>query len=110
MALDISITTLYANRLPAVKGTLYTVPAGKSVILRTQSYTNLAGASRTINIYINDGSGSRQIIPKDLQLFAGDTLEDDKPVCLKAGDALEGYCNGDAAAVDALITGVVNTL
>jgi hypothetical protein len=94
------------GRLPSPKGTLYTVPANKTVIVRSIILVNThTTLSRTVNLYANFTGTSRHLIPIDSVIPPKGSLEFETPVTLEAGDLIEG----DASAVtevDYTISGV----
>jgi hypothetical protein len=95
---------LAEGQLPATKTTLYTVPALKTAIIQSICLVNVAGATRTVNIYYKKGT-SRRIIPQNLTLIAGAKVDDNTQITLDAGDQIEGDCSA-ATSVDFVISGV----
>lgn len=93
------------GQLPASKTTLYTVPAGKTAIINSIVLVNVAGASRTVNLYVNLSGVSRRILPQNLTLMAGAKIDDNTQITLEAGDLIEGDCSS-ATSVDYVISGV----
>lgn len=111
MSLDISIQTLFADKLPATKGTLYTVPVGRAAAIKSFTLSNTAGADRTVNIYVKKSGGvSTAIVPKNYTFIGGDQADvlDGSAICLAAGDSIEGECVGDGTGVDCGISGIIN--
>lgn len=106
-----TISSLADGQLPNAKGTLYTVPALTQVFL-AGTLVNTDVSARTVNIYVKrSGSTSRRILPKDLSMAAGASVEfgrDGRPFALSAGDIVEGDASA-ATVVDYLIDGVVHT-
>jgi hypothetical protein len=99
------------GQLPAVKGTLGTVPASKAWIVKSVTFVNTGAVTRTVNLYAKpSGSSSRRIIPKDLSLDAGDCYyETGLSVVLEAGGLIEGDASA-AAEVDYMIGGGEETV
>lgn len=103
-------TPVADGELPLVKATLYTVPAGKSVMIRIE-VVNKSGANKQINIYYKkSGGSSRLITPLNLDLptrYKCDVQE--QPFTLGAGDQIEGDATA-ATSVDYVIYGQVEDL
>lgn len=94
------------GQLPNTKTTIYTVPIGKSAIVRSVLLVNTSGAAVTLNLYAKfDGVNSRRIMPKDLTLQANALYESDIPVTLEGGDVIEGEASA-ATTVDYIVSGV----
>lgn len=93
------------GQLPNSKTTLYTVPAGKTAIIRSILLVNTNASSRTVNIYANFSGTSRRIVPANYVLGGSAKMEDTSAVTLEAGDFIEGDASV-AAQVDYIISGV----
>jgi hypothetical protein len=94
------------GQLPNTKTTLYTVPDGKTAIIRSIVLVNSnTTTARTVNLYVNFGAGSRRVIPPNSIMAASSKYEDVSALTLEAGDIIEG--DADVAAnVDYIISGV----
>lgn len=106
-----TITSLADGQLPNAKAALYTVPVSTQVFL-SGTLVNTDASARTINIYVKrSGSVSRRIVPKDMSIAAGASVEfgrDGRPYSLSAGDVIEGDASA-ATTIDYLLDGVVHT-
>lgn len=104
-----TIKSLADGQLPNSKGTLYTVGASTSTIVKRITYVNTNTTTESVNLYIKrSGSTSRRIIPKDLQLAGSYMVIDDDTHALATGDLIEGDTT-TATKVDYLIEGVEKT-
>jgi hypothetical protein len=103
-----TVQSLADGQLAASKGTIYTAPTGKQVIVKTIVLVNASAAARTVNLYVKPGSTSRRIIPKDMTLAAGNSLEFDNELTISDGDLIEGDADA-ATSVDYSIHGVEKT-
>ncbi len=85
---------LAVGQLANSKGTLYECPAGYSAIVKTMCLVNVAGAIRTVNLYVlRSGGTSRRILPVDASLAASGTDSrwlESVTYTLDAGDKIEG--------------------
>jgi len=98
--------SLVDGQLPDAKGTLYTVPADTSTVIKLITLVNTADVVQIVNLYVKpSGSASRRIIPKDCNLAAGYSLIFDDGIFLEVGDIIEGDTT-TAAKVDYIISGV----
>ena len=105
----VSIKALADGQLADSKAALYTVAARTEAIINSITLVNTDSVTRTVNLYVKrDGSNSRRIIPKDLSLVAGASLEHNSVVTLEAADVLEGDASA-ADVVDYVINGVEET-
>ena len=86
MADAYSAKSLARGKLPAVKTALYTVPVGKKAIIKSLTLVNISGATRTVNLYIED----EWITPFDFQLGATYRTLDDAVHPMGAGEAVQG--------------------
>ena len=105
MAGTFSIKALGEGQLAASKGTIYTAPGATQVIIKTITLVNETAGALTCNLYLNAGSTSRRIIPKDLSLGAGESLETDTDYTLEASDLVEGDASS-ATSIDYTINGI----
>ena len=92
------------GQLAIATGTLYTVPASTTTIVKTIILTNSDASSRTVNIYLNSGT-HRRITPKELTLGAGETYIIDEVLTLEATDTIRGDASA-GTVVDYIIAGV----
>ena len=93
------------GQLPNSKGTLYTVPTGNTSIAKSVVLVNTDSVERTVNLYVNFGTGSRRFIPKGLVLPAGAKFEDSSAITLEAGDFIEGDASA-VSVIDFIVSGV----
>jgi len=105
MAGTFTIKALGDGTLPIAKSTLYTVPVSTNTIVKTITYVNTGGSPVTVNLYINSAGTSRRIVPKNLSLKAGSSMETDEEYTLEAGDLIEGDAS-TALVIDYTIHGV----
>ena len=107
--MTVTIKALADGQLAATKGELYPAPSSTEAIIRSITLVNTDSVTRTVNLYVKrDGTNSRRIIPKDLSLVAGASLEHNSVVTLEAADVLEGDASA-ADVVDYVINGVEET-
>ena len=102
-----SIKLLADGQLPNAKGTLYTVPASTTTIIKTITYVNTDSVTQDVNLYVNNGT-SRRIIPMNMELGIGYLAVMDDELTLEAADLIEGDAN-TAAKVDYTISGIEKT-
>lgn len=95
------------GQLAATKGTLYTVPAVTSAIVKSIRLVNATAGVLTVNLYFKSGT-SRRIIPKDYSLAAGTLLEVETADVLLTTDLIEGDASA-ATSVDYWISLVLVT-
>ena len=104
--MTVAIKALADGQLANTKGTLYTVPTRTTAIVKSITLVNTDSVTRTVNLYVKkDGTNSRRIIPKDLSLVAGASLEHNRVVTLEAADLIEGDASA-ADVVDYVVNGV----
>jgi hypothetical protein len=97
---------LAEGQLAITKGTIYTVPQGKTAFIRFFSCYNSNSAAQTINIYIKPGSTSRQIGRYSLNQYESLRLLDNNEILvLEEGDIIEADTT-TASAVDYVISGM----
>lgn len=77
------------RQLPAAAATLYTVPAGKSAIVRTIRVVNTDTVSRWFTLYQSGNGAANQIIGRTV-IGPQETFIDTGPLCLAAADTLQG--------------------
>jgi hypothetical protein len=105
----IEIKSLSSGQLAGAKATIYTCPALTTAIVRLVTYVNTGAAANTVNLYFKESAGtSRRIIPEDMSLSAGFSMEEANVITMSAGDELEGD-SSTAAEVDYYISGVEKT-
>lgn len=99
----IFVSDLGAGLLPNVKGTLYTVPAGRRAIIQSITLVNTDATTTVVNLYYKASGGtSLEVVPKDFQLKTHYQLISDS-ITLNDGDSIEGL-----ASVDAVVTYKLN--
>ena len=97
------------GQLPLVKATLYLCPPATQTVIKNITVTNTDVASRTFNLYINNGGGSRLISVKDQNLFPKYKSSTNEEIfTLVAGDIIEGDASA-ANKIDYFINGVEET-
>lgn len=95
------------GQMAATKTDVYTVPGpNPSAIVNSvvAVNTNLS-ATRVINIYVDFGTGSRQVSPVDLQIGPGAQIELDFSLTLETGDKLQMKADV-GGEVDFVVSGV----
>ncbi len=104
-----AIKALADGQLAASKATLYPTPASTQTIVRSITLVNTHSSVVKVNIYIQrDGTNSRRILPKDMELQPRFLAELDTVYTLEAADLIEG--DADVAnVVDFTINGVEET-
>ena len=107
MAGTFTTKQLANGQLPVSIGTLYTVPASTSTIVKSITLVNTDTVTRTVNLYISTGT-ARRIIPKDLSLLAGESFRVDEVFTLEATHLIRGDASA-ASVVDYVISGVQET-
>ena len=108
MAVTFDLKVLAEGQLPNSKTTLYTVPGGKTTIVKTILLVNSSAGSRNVNLYVKPGSTSRLISPKNLSMLPGYSAEFEDNISLEAADVIEGSADA-SASVDYTIYGVEKT-
>ncbi len=103
-----NVVALGEGQLANSKGTLYTVPASTQTVVKTITLVNATAGSLTCNLYLKSGATSRRIIPKDMSLGAGESLETDTDYTLEAADLIEGDASS-ATSIDFTINGIEET-
>lgn len=95
MAGNFTVKLLANGVVPAVKTTIYTVPALTSTIIKAITLVNQdVACEHVVNLYIKASGGtSREIIPYNTQLGARYLLETDSVYTLNAGDTIEAYAD-----------------
>tara|TARA_Y100000034_G_C6729845_1_gene323275 strand:+ start:41 stop:406 length:366 start_codon:yes stop_codon:yes gene_type:complete len=105
---------LGAGLLKTTVETLYRVPtehkrsinAGIRARIKTIVLVNKHTTSNlSLNLYVDNGTGKRHIIPVDLQLFPGFMLVHDDELILGPGDSILGSA-GTADYIDFTIHGI----
>ena len=104
--MTVRIKALADGQLASSKETLYTTLANTQAIVKSVTLTNTSSSVVKVNLYVQrDGSNSRRICPKDMELAAGYTYTDDKVHTLEAADLVEGDANA-GSTVDYAFSGV----
>lgn len=103
--MTISLKALGEGQLALTATAMYTTPADTQAVMKKITLVNVSAGSRSVNLYINSGGTDRSIIPKDLVLEAGESLETGD-FALEAGDILLGESSVDAVSIDYTISGV----
>lgn len=104
-----TIKNLANGQLAAAEGSLYSVPAATAAIVKTITLVNNSAGAITINLYILKSAGtSRRIIPVNMSLASGFSLETDQEYTLGAADSIRGDASS-ATTVDFTVSGVEET-
>lgn len=103
--MDFVAKNLANGQAPSSKTTIYTVPSGRSAIVRSFLFVNTHTADVVVNFTANFGSGSRLCAPKDLIIAPNHCVEFDHGLTLSDGDFLELQASV-AAVVDFIVSGV----
>ena len=104
--MTVRIKALADGQLASSKETLYTTPASTETIVKSISLTNTSSSMVEVNLYIQrDGTNSRRICPKDMELAARHTYIDDKVHTLEAADLVEGDASS-GSVIDYAVSGV----
>jgi len=87
----ITIKVLAQGQLPAVKTTLYTVPAATAAYVKFFSINNVSAVVQNVEILVNTAGTSRRISYTSLGPNEGARIIDkDEALTLEAGDIIEG--------------------
>lgn len=109
MPKSMAIKALADGQLGTSKATLYTTPASTQTIVRNITLVNTSSAVVKVNIYIQrDGSNSRRVWPKDMELQPRYLAVDDTVYTLEAADIIEGDASAGNVA-DYTLNGVEET-
>ena len=109
MALEVK--SLYDGQLSSTAKTmLYTVPTGKSAIVKTMRLVNTDTAEHDANLYYLRSGGDnpddvRLITPSNVTIAAGNLLIEDSELTLGEGDQILGDAS-EASKVDCVISGI----
>ena len=97
---------LASGKATNVKTTIYTVPAGRSAIVRSITLTNTDLVNPvTIELTANFGAGSVYCAPKNLTLAAKYFFEHDISITMGSGNMLE-ISASPTNVVDYIVSGV----
>jgi len=89
--------------VPSTKTTVYTVPAGKLVILTSIILVNNHTSDVVVNAYVNFGVTSRSFLPKDMSMSSGWMIDEDFSIMLETGHFIELH-----ASIDAVISYIIS--
>lgn len=96
--MEITPKTLAQGVLTNTPGTvLYTVPSGKTAIIKTATFVNTDGSAATLNYIKDDGSNAVHLAPVAHSLATGLAYIDANLHVLEAGYTLKGDSGTDAA-------------
>lgn len=103
----IEIKALANNQLSNTQGALYTVPAGKTAIVKSMRFVNTNDTtSYTMKIYYKRNSGTaRLILPKDLSIAPKALVLDNDEITMEAGDEIRGEAS-TTNVIDYVISGI----
>jgi len=85
---------LAQGQLPATVGTLYTVPASTTAIVKYITLTNNTAGAQTAQLF-HDGTAAAQSILPAISIAAGGWAEFEGTIIMEAADTLSG--DSDAA-------------
>lgn len=94
---------LAQGQLPASIGTLYTVPAATTAIVKSMSLVNPTGGAVTASLTVNGTGNANQILPA-ATILAGGWADFEGTLTLAAGNTISGV-GGSAASVTYTIYG-----
>lgn len=84
---------------------IYTVPEGKSVLIKNMRVVNTNASAVTINLYFKQsGLTKRAILPPGVSLPGKYLLVDDEELTMSEGDQIRG--DASATLVDYVLSGV----
>jgi hypothetical protein len=90
----------------AAQGMLYTVPAGKAAVVKTQRFVNRDTSARTMNLYyLRSGGTARMILPNNLSIAAGGLAITAEELTMGALDQIQGDASL-ANKIDYVISGL----
>jgi hypothetical protein len=92
------------GQLASSKTTIYTVPASSQAIIRTVSFTHVAGGTQTVILYVKKISGISRVFSRAV-LLANEFAHEEDIGTLDTGDVLEAETT-NAASVDFTVMGV----
>jgi hypothetical protein len=87
-----TFTRLAQVSLNQAVGTIYTVPAATSVIVKSVHVVNVSGAQTTITLY-QSGTGTANQLLAPTTLATGEYGVYDGTITMAAGDTLSGSCS-----------------
>lgn len=100
------IKNLGNGQLASSKGTIYTVPASTTAIVKNISLVNTNTSAEGVNLYYKKSGGtSRRIFAVDYSLAAGACVNHEITITMGAADVLEGDAD-TASKVDYVISGM----
>lgn len=92
------------GQVAAAKTTIYTVPAATRTIIRTVSFTHVAGGTQTVILYVKQSGGTSRVFSRAV-LATSEFAHEDDIGTLNAGDELEAETT-NATSVDYTVMGV----
>jgi hypothetical protein len=98
---------LAEGQVPAIKGTLYTVPANTKAIIRTVTFANVAATTEIVNLYVKQSGGTSRRISR-AQISINEFAHEEDIGTLEPGDEIEAYTT-NATSVDYTVHGVEQT-
>lgn len=81
--------TKVQGQLPSTKGTIYTVPASTSAVIKNIRCYNTAGTSENVTIFLKDSAGT-SITIINISVSGNSMLSDTDQYHLEAADLIEG--------------------
>lgn len=102
-------TNLGHGVLGTSNGTLFTVPAGATAMMRSIVLVNTTSGEVQVSIRAKIGGGTaRNVIPPTMRLRPYTKFDDNSVITLPENSVLEGECN-TGSAVEYIISGVIAT-
>lgn len=92
------------GQVAAAKATIYTVPVGAQAIMRTVTFSHVAGATQTVILYVKKSAGTSRVFSR-AELMTSEFAHEEDLGTLEAGDELEAETT-NAASVDFSVMGV----
>jgi hypothetical protein len=104
----ITIKNLAHGQLANSKGTIYTVPASTTTVVKSIILVNTNTTAEAVNLYYYKATASRRLIPVALSLAASYSLTFECNITMDTGDLIQGDTT-TASKVDFTISGVERT-
>ena len=105
--MSLQVKALADGQLGAATVVLYTVPIGRTAIIKTITVVNTDVATRQFNLYLRRTGTLRRISSANQNLGAGWKSVEDVPHTMESGDTVEGSAS-IAGVIDYTIDGVEN--
>jgi hypothetical protein len=92
------------GQVAAAKATIYTVPVGAHAIMRTVTFSQVAGGTQAVILYVKKSAGTSRVFSR-AELATAEFAHEEDIGTLDAGDELEAETT-DVASVDFSVMGV----